>query len=243
MRVNQKPRPLALDCFCGAGGASVGLHRAGYDVVGLDLFPQPRYPFPFVRGDALRPPFDLRRFDLIWASPPCQAHTSLKSMPDAREHANLIPATRAMLQASGVSYVMENVPGAPLINPTTLCGTMFGRGVDDADLRRHRLFETSFPVLPLRCRHDGRRRTIGIYGEGCRDSRRKFDKSIPEFTVEHGRVAMDITWMTTAELSQAVPPDFAEYLGLMARAAAGADEEPTTKAAAEGSTPRITQLS
>jgi DNA (cytosine-5)-methyltransferase 1 len=200
----------------------MGLHRAGFDVIGLDLVFQPRYPFPFVQGDALRPPFNLESFDLIWASPPCQAHSALKTMHNARGHASLIPATRAMLRASGVPSIIENVVGAPLIDPIMLCGTMFGLGVDDAELRRHRIFETSFPVLPLRCRHGDRgRRTIGIYGEGCRDSRRKFDKNIPEFTVEHGRETMDISWMSTAELSQAVPPDYAEYLGIMALAAAG----------------------
>jgi DNA (cytosine-5)-methyltransferase 1 len=139
-------------------------------------------------------------------------------MHHARQHLNLIPATRAMLQASGVPYIIENVVGAPLINPITLCGTMFGLGVDDAELRRHRIFETSFPVLPRKCRHGGaadvlgvygghvrnrrrRQRTVGIYGEGCRDSRRKVGKGVPDFSIEQGRDAMGIDWMTTAELS------------------------------------------
>jgi DNA (cytosine-5)-methyltransferase 1 len=117
-----------------------------------------------------------------------------------------------------------------------LCGSSFGLGVDDAELRRHRMFEMSFPVLPLKCRHgergadvlgvyssharNRRWRTIGVYGKGCRDSRRKSDRGTADFSIAQGREAMDIDWMTTAELSQAIPPDYAEYLGLMARAAA-----------------------
>lgn len=219
-------RPLAIDLFCSAGGAGMGLHRAGFDVVGVDRVRQPRYPFPFVQADALRPPFDLRRFDFIWASPPCQAHTSLKTMHNAREHQDLIPATRAMLKASGALYAIENVVGAPLENPILLCGTMFGLGVDDAELRRHRLFETSFPLLAPECRHGSRavigvygghmrnrkRRTIGIYGEGCRDSRRKLDRGVADFSIEQGRAAMEIDWMTTAELSQAIPPAYSEFI-------------------------------
>jgi DNA (cytosine-5)-methyltransferase 1 len=221
-----------LDLFCKAGGAARGYADAGFEVVGVDIEPQPRYPFAFVQADALA--LDRRFlsfFDAIHASPPCQAHTSMKTMHNAKEHANLIPATRALLQASGLAYIIENVEGAKahLIQPVRLCGTMFGLGIDDAELRRHRLFETSFPIpLAPPCQHGGRdvvgvygghirnrrrARTIGIYGEGARDSRRKFDKGVPDFTTDQGRVAMGIDWMTTAELSQAIPPAYTEWLG------------------------------
>ena len=219
-------RPLAIDLFCGAGGVSMGLHRAGFDVIGVDVRRMPRYPFTFVQGDATQPPLDLSRAAFIWASPPCQAHTALKSMHNAKEHADLIPATRALLKASGRPWVMENVPGAPMERGVLLCGSMFGLGCDDAELRRHRVFETSFFMMQPACQHGraptlgvygghirNRKRTIGVYGEGCRDSRRKFDKGHPDFTIEQGREAMGIDWMTTAELSQAIPPAYAEFIG------------------------------
>lgn len=226
-------RPLALDLFCKAGGASMGLYRAGFDVIGVDIEFQKRYPFRFVQADALRPPFDLRGFDFIWASPPCQAHTSMKTMHNAKVHPDLIPATRTMLKAAGVPYVIENVVGAPLENYFQLCGTAFGLGIDDADLQRHRWFETSWPILLTpQCQHSARatigvygghirnrkRRTIGVYGEGCRDNRRKMDRGVPDFTIEQGKQAMGIDWMTTAELSQAIPPAYGEFIGRAALA-------------------------
>lgn len=136
-------------------------------------------------------------------------------MHNAKTHEDQIPATRAMLLASCVPFIIENVPGAPLNGTCLLCGTMFGLGVDDAELRRHRIFETSFPVAAPKCQHGlrsetlgvygghvrNRRRTIGIYGEGCRDSRRKTDKGVADFSIEQGRIAMGIEWMTVAELS------------------------------------------
>jgi DNA (cytosine-5)-methyltransferase 1 len=232
-------RPRALDLFCGAGGAAMGLHRAGFDVLGIDNRKQPRYPFPFIQADALRPPVRLENFDLIWASPPCQAHSAMRTMPNGKEHPDLIPATRQMLYGAR-SWVIENVMGAPLHRPVRLCGTMFGLGTKDgrAELRRHRLFESSFDVvLTPPCNH--RRYACGVYGDGNgRDYRRhpatvgvwgnaggssKRD-GIQQFTTDERRQAMGIDWMTGDELSQAIPPAYAEHIGRYAMIALGRAE-------------------
>ena len=189
----------------------MGLSRAGFDVTGVDIKKQPRYPFRFIQADALQPPLDLTAFDFIWASPPCQAHTAMKTMPDAKPHLDLIPDTRNLLIASGRTYAIENVPGAPLLQPFRLCGTSFGLGVEDAELRRHRLFETSFPVLAPRCQH-GHRDVIGIYGGHHRNRRR----GMADFNVQQGRIAMGIDWMTIAELCESVPPAYSEFIGRQA---------------------------
>jgi DNA (cytosine-5)-methyltransferase 1 len=207
----------------------MGYAQAGFEVVGVDLKHRPRYPFEFIQADALAlDPAFLVSFDAIHASPPCQAHTSMKTMHNAREHSDLVAPVRAMLKASNRPWVIENVIGAPLDAPIMLCGTMFGLGVADADLQRHRLFEMSDPPLFVpQCQHgrratvgvygghvrDRRRRTIGIYGEGARDSRRKLDKGVDEFTVEDARAAMGIDWMTLAELCQAIPPAYTHWIG------------------------------
>jgi len=213
----------------------MGYHQAGFDVVGVDIKPQPRYPFEFIQADALQwlsaaiSNGSIRGFDAIHASPPCQAHTAMKTMHNAREHVDLVPATRDLLIASGLPWAMENVVGAPMIAPITLCGTMFGLGVEDADLLRHRLFEMSNPpIFVPACQHGQRdtigiyggharnrkrARTIGIYGEGARDSRRKFDKGVPDFTAVQAREAMGIDWMTLAELCQAIPPAYTRWIG------------------------------
>jgi DNA (cytosine-5)-methyltransferase 1 len=230
-------KPRALDLFCGAGGASMGLHQAGFDVTGIDIRPMKRYPFRFIQADALQPPVRLEDFDLIWASPPCQAHTALRKMWNAREHKNQIPQTRELLEAGGRPYVIENVPGAPLRATIRLCGSNFGLGVKGAELRRHRWFESSFGLLapPCTC---GKSTTIGIYGEGARDissdARKEHVRDrcrtitvtghTPQqnvvrnqirktYSVEDARKAMGINWMTIAELCEAIPPAYAEYIG------------------------------
>ncbi len=164
-------QPRALDLFCCAGGATRGLQQAGFHVTGIDIRRQPRYcGDAFIQADALRPPVDLTRFDFIWASPPCQKFTALRFMPTAREHPDLIPQTRALLVAAGVPYCIENVEGAPLGESgylIMLCGTMFGLQTADgrAELRRHRLFETSFSI-PLRpkCQHG--HESLSVTGTG-----------------------------------------------------------------------------
>lgn len=159
----------ALDLFCCAGGATRGLQLAGFHVTGVDIQKQPRYcGDAFIHGNALE--VDLSGFDFIWASPPCQAFSSLRHL-HPKERPNLIPATRERLVKSGVPYCMENVEGAPLGESGYLimfCGTMFGLRTRDgrAELRRHRLFETSFSIpLRPRCQH-GYVPALSVCGKG-----------------------------------------------------------------------------
>ena len=206
----------------------MGYARAGFDVVGVDIRPMPRYPFEFVQADclALDRAF-LDRFDAIHASPPCQAHSTLRHMPTAKDHPDLIPQTRALLTASGKPWIIENVPGAPLRNPVMLCGTMFGLVTEcGAELRRHRLFETNWWVgLLPQCRHGAS--VIGVYGNGPHKARTRtitVTGSTPQqnvvrnqvrqtFSQDAARQAMGIDWMKRDELNQAIPPSYTEFLG------------------------------
>lgn len=204
----------ALDLFCGAGGATKGLQRAGYRVTGVDLVRSRRYcGDDFVIGDALE--VELAGYDFIWASPPCQAYgcATLALRNKGRVYPELIEPLRARLTAAGLPYAIENVMGAPLRSPTMLCGTMFG-----LPLLRHRLFETSFPIAALLhpCRHTGAE--IPVYGHGTPSwHRRRYSRN---FSTAEKRVAMGIDWMTRDELSQAIPPAYAEFIGRAARSEA-----------------------
>ena len=208
----------ALDLFCGAGGASIGLAEAGYEVTGVDLEDQPRYPFHFVKGDALDPPVDPREFDLVWASPPCQAHSALRNAPNAKPHPDLIGPTRERLIEWGRPWIIENVEGAPLRDPLMLCCTMFGVFTIHHgfyEMQRHRLFESSAEGLeaPGVCRHQYP--VCGIYGGHVRDRRRKPDGTpYPDLRKEVGEYLMGVEQgvFTLAELSQMIPPRYSRHL-------------------------------
>lgn len=213
----------ALDLFCCAGGTAMGLHRAGFEVVGVDIEPQPRYPFEFRQADALTFPLD--GFDFVWASPPCQGYTAMRHAPGAVGAPQLIDEVRNRLERSGLPWCIENVEGAAwaMRNPVTLCGSMFGLGAQGCQLRRHRLFETGGGLVLAQppCNHDDRP-VIGIYGG---HARKRSAKAGGRGTrdVWHGghaaaaREALGIDWMTLGEMSEAIPPAFSEYIGLTAR--------------------------
>lgn len=234
-------RPRLLDLFCGAGGAGMGYHQAGFDVVGVDIVSQKHYPFEFIQSDAIEFLADggWKGFDAIHASPPCQHYTALKAMWNARDHPDLVGPTRALLKASGRHYILENVPGAPMDNYIVLCGSMFSLGCEGAELRRHRLFEVHPLIeLTLKCAHNwkdacvgvygsaggssNRSAVIGVYGGHGRDRRRRTNGQ--HFCTAARAEAMGIGWMTGAELSQAIPPAYTMFIGKALLRAMGLDD-------------------
>lgn len=199
--------PRLLDLFCGAGGAGMGYAQAGFTVTGVDIVPQPHYPFTFIQSDALEYlAHHGQDFDVIHASPPCQAYSRLRSLA-TRNHPALIPATREGLFQSGRPSVIENVEGAPLDDALMLCGTMFGLNVI-----RHRLFECRprlfFP--PATCAHT--RCTILM---GRRPNRATdYAQVTGHFSdVVFAREAMGIDWMPRDALAQAIPPAYTHWIG------------------------------
>lgn len=205
LRIPERTSGVVLDLFCGGGGAAMGYHLAGFDVVGVDIHPHPTYPFRFIQADALSwSDWDLPRLCLVHASPPCQAYTIARAHD---EHPRLIEPVREMVTSTGLPYVIENVPGAPLKSPVVLCGSMFG-----LPIRRHRLFESSFPVaIPDRCSCRGMARCYTVYGHSVwlRDGLQPRTK----VGFDEGAMAMGIGWMTQAELCQAIPPAYTWWIG------------------------------
>ena len=224
-------RPRLLDLYCKAGGAAKGYHDAGFDVIGIDIEPQPRYPHRFIRGDALTLLADrsfMAQFDAVHASPPCQGYLNLtrvnEALGRAHTHQNLIAVTRQLLERTGLPYMIENVMDAKpeLHNPVRVCGTSFG-----LPLRRHRLFESNVPIMAMPCAHhlftepkywtgwrpNGEHRlstVVQVYGNAA-------DK-------HEWPAAMGIDWMTNGGMAEAVPPAYTEHIGQQLMAAVAASE-------------------
>jgi DNA (cytosine-5)-methyltransferase 1 len=203
--VNDAPR--LLDLFCGAGGAAMGYHRAGFEVVGVDIVPQPRYPFESHQADALTFPLD--GFNAVHASPPCQPFTIASAFHPGTKaaHDDLIDGVRRRLATTGAPTVIENVPGAPLRHDVLLCGEMFGLA-----LHRHRYFEigNALCLQPPHTRH-----RLKSAEHNCH-----VEPGYTRLVAGHfghrrsAHAAMGVDWaMTRSELAQAVPPAYTELIG------------------------------
>lgn len=199
----------AADLFCCAGGAAMGLHRAGFDVEGWDIRQGLNYPFYRHIGNALDA--DLSGFDFVWASPPCQKHSDLAAV-SGKEYECFIDRTREKLRKWGGPFIIENVENAPLRDPIMLCGSMFGLRV-----RRHRIFESNLKIVGGICRHDLCPEPIDVTGTGGRRLGQRIDgrggNSRKPRNLEEARNVMGMPWATRWEISQAIPPTFSEFLG------------------------------
>ncbi|MFY1689065.1 hypothetical protein [Plantactinospora sp. WMMB782] len=223
-------RPRLLDLCCCAGGASAGYHAAGFDVTGVDINPQPYYPFRFIRADALT--VDLTGYDVIAASPPCQRWCASTPSHRRHEHPDLLGPVRERLRAAVAepggpwAYVIENVPGAPMVDPVTICGDSLQLGV-----RRHRLFESNLPLVGTPCWHDRPGRPVPVYGSyGQRTGRNRTVDGEPSPNTDQARAAMGIDWMPWPNLTQAIPPAYTFWLGvqLLTHRPADRDVSPST---------------
>ena len=200
--------PKLLDLFCGGGGASYGYELAGWSVTGVDIVPQPKYRGQFIQADA----FDyLRRhhnkYDVIHASPPCQAYSkaSMQFRLKGKRYPDFIVLLREYFKQHNIPYVIENVPGSPLINPVILCGTMFG-----LQTYRHRLFESNWPIIqPKHPQHIAPNARMGR-----KPKSHEFIQYVGHFSGV--KIVQDMTglhWLGQKELAQSIPPQYTKYIG------------------------------
>lgn len=235
-------RPMILDLYSGAGGAASGYHRAGFDVLGVDIRPQPHYPFDFVQADAIDVleglvegkyvlgrdrSYTLEDFAAIHASPPCQRYSSItKIRGNPADHPDLIDPTRRGLRGSGLPYVIENVVGArsELLNPVTICAQSMGLFLDEDGKRyvlaRHRLFETNWFLMVPPCACDKKSSTVevlGVYGGGTRQDTRLRKNTAGGNTnkanTRQARLLMEMPWANRQEMNLAIPPRYTEHIG------------------------------
>jgi DNA (cytosine-5)-methyltransferase 1 len=209
-------KPRLLDLFCGAGGAPVGYARAGFDVTGVDIEGHADYPFPLIEADAMSVLANtdiIDDFDVITASPPCPRYSVATSAQTRLNHPDLVGPVRDALEAWGGTYVIENVPGAPLLNPLLLCGSMFNLGV-----RRHRLFESNESIGRLSCKHNLQGQVYGVYGQHA-DQKQHLrpsgtSRGVKATSVAHAQELMGIDWMSDwSDLADAIPPAYTQYVG------------------------------
>jgi DNA (cytosine-5)-methyltransferase 1 len=222
-------RPRVLDLFCGAGMAGDGYAQAGFDPTGVDIVIRPSYPYDFKWGNALAILKDrafVESFDLIHASPPCQAHTRAKHLREAQgghsRHGDLLTPTLELLRSYDVPWVVENVVGAPGMDDAVIeCGSAYGLKV-----RRHRLFLASFPLVGSGCKHAEQGKPVGVYhvmGDTCKGVCKKTGKLViggsTAKTVEEGLEAMGVDRpLTWDELKEGFPPAYTRHVGEQAMA-------------------------
>jgi DNA (cytosine-5)-methyltransferase 1 len=218
-------RRRLLDICCKQGGASKGYAEAGFDVIGVDREPQPRYPYPFIQADLreLVAEWIAENFDGVAGSPPCWAHSDLAHRT-GREYEDFIPETRALLVATGLPYVIENVEGAPLLDPLVLCGTMF----DGLRVSRHRLFESNIPLTaprpcpkkhPLHYTLDKRKAHYGRLDEWTDFVMVTGGGNCSKAAASDAMGGLD--WMTKDGMNQSVPPAYTEWIGRQVQAYLG----------------------
>ena len=185
----------------------MGYHLAGFDVVGVDIEWHADYPFTFYQADAMTFPLD--GFDVVHASPPCQSLTAYrrKGQGVGDGYPDLIAPERDRLKSWGGTYVIENVPSAPLENPIQLCGSSFG-----LDVRRHRLFESNAPLLQLDCDHTWQLPRFPS-STGRVNLRKTVEVGVWRIPLATQQAAMGIDWMKLEDLTEAIPPAYTEFIG------------------------------
>lgn len=205
-----RAKPRLLDLFCCQGGAAMGYSRAGFDVVGVDIVSQPRYPFEFHQADALEyVAAHGHEFDAIHASPPCQGY-SRAGRVHKKVHPMLISKTRAALLAIGRPYIIENVEGAPLLGSLLLCGTMFGLST-----RRHRVFETSFGLsfAPFTCQCQNQTINGNLLNYHNTRDRNFFLSKQSDNGATAFKKSLGVEWMTFDGSQEAIPPAYTQFIG------------------------------